>query len=189
MPTLVCFGDSNTADSYDANGTPRLTPRIADSLNGWKVINAGISGETTRDALARIKKDVADYYPSLVTVLFGSNDSARNRDVSLEEYEKNLRLIVEQLSPEKTILISPPPVVEAAQINNRDNATLAKYAQIVQKVARETGSHFIDLFTEMKDLPDYSELLVEDGLHISEQGYVFLSHIITAKIKSIQEVN
>ena len=38
--------------------------------------NAGISGETTADALARFDSDVALFQPHLVLITFGGNDSS-----------------------------------------------------------------------------------------------------------------
>lgn len=54
MKKLVCFGDSITAREAFEDGTPRLTPRLrkAFCLSDWEVINAGVSGDNTRDALA-----------------------------------------------------------------------------------------------------------------------------------------
>ena len=42
MKTLVCFGDSITADEIFFNGTPRLTPRLREMFPNWKVVNAGV---------------------------------------------------------------------------------------------------------------------------------------------------
>ena len=42
-----------------------------------KVINAGISGHTTTEGLARLDRDVLQHKPDLVTVSFGLNDMIR----------------------------------------------------------------------------------------------------------------
>ena len=56
MKTLVCFGDSITADEMFFNGTPRLTPRLREMFPNWNVVNAGIPGDNTFDALKGLKK-------------------------------------------------------------------------------------------------------------------------------------
>ena len=50
------------------------------------MINAGISGHTTVNALARIDRDVISHQPDVVTVMFGLNDVGKN--VSIEDYQQ-----------------------------------------------------------------------------------------------------
>ncbi len=45
------------------------------------------------------------------------------------------------ISPEKVLFISPAPVDEERQ-RNRTNKVLGQYADVVEEVAKETGSHF-----------------------------------------------
>lgn len=67
MNTLVCFGDSITDGEIFWNGEPRLTPRLQDLFPDWKIVNAGVSGDNTFDALRRIEEDVLSYEPTFVT--------------------------------------------------------------------------------------------------------------------------
>lgn len=75
MKTLVCFGDSITADDVFFDGIPRLTPRLQVMFPDWKVVNAGVPGDNTFDALNRIEEDVILYKPDFVTVFLGTNDA------------------------------------------------------------------------------------------------------------------
>jgi len=176
MKKLVCFGDSITAGETFEDGAPRLTPRLRSALKNWEVINAGVSGDTTRDAVARIDNDVLSYHPDAVAVLFGANDAASHKRIDLEEYKSNLTRIVTSVTPRKTILIAPSPVDEN-RAQNRTNADLKMYRAAAEDVARLTGSRFIDLFSRMIARPDYFEFL-SDGLHFTESGYEFLSKLI-----------
>lgn len=47
---------------------PRLTPRLQEMFPNWKVVNAGVPGDNTFDALNRIEEDVILYKPDFVTV-------------------------------------------------------------------------------------------------------------------------
>ncbi|WP_223701031.1 SGNH/GDSL hydrolase family protein [Sutcliffiella deserti] len=186
MKTLVCFGDSLTA-GHEGKERPRLSEKLTHQLSAYKVINAGVAGNTTKDALNRIDKDVLNFTPDLVTVLFGSNDAAANKKVGIKTYKENLLKMTNLIGPDRTILITPPPVDETLQ-PNRTNSELAKYADAVKQVAEETGSHFIEFFTEVHSIPDYEKLLVgilNDGLHFGEAGYDLLSELITKKISEI----
>ena len=184
MKKLVCFGDSITAREQSNDGTNRLTPRLRSGLVGWEVINAGVSGDNTRDALLRVEEDVLAHSPNLVTILLGANDAATHKMIELEEYSDNLLHIIKKITPQKAILITPSPVDEQRP-RNRTNASLQGYANVVKHIANSMGSQFVDLFSKMIKQPDYIEML-SDGLHFTEPGYIFLSQLLLNKIKDIQ---
>ncbi|MBE7121497.1 SGNH/GDSL hydrolase family protein [Bacillus cereus] len=187
MKTLVCFGDSITADEMFFDGTPRLTPRLQEMLPNLKVLNAGVPGDNTFDALQRIEEDVLSYEPNFVTVFLGTNDAVSFAQVPLQVYKENLEKIVSTISPEKVLLISPAPVDEERQ-HNRTNEILGQYAAEVEEVARKTGSHFLNLYAEMIQEKDY-KIFVEDeekdGLHFGAEGYAYLAKLICEKLKEI----
>ncbi|WP_277585085.1 SGNH/GDSL hydrolase family protein [Psychrobacillus antarcticus] len=187
MLEVVCFGDSITARK-EGYPSPILTSKLTSKMPGFNFINAGISGNTTEQAMLRFNKDVLSKRPDLVTVLFGANDSATHKFVDLETFKRNISLIAKQIGPEKTILISPAPVDETLQ-PNRTNERMEQYAQAVREVAEETGSYFIDFFHIFYSLPNYKELLVgelNDGLHFGEAGYELLSDLIAQKVGELK---
>lgn len=195
MPTLVCLGDSITAKEKDSTGTIKLTPRLRQALPNWTVINSGVGGENTRGALNRLQTDVLDYYPDLVTILLGTADASENKGVDIQEYKRNLTFIIEQITPQKTLMISSPPINQA-YLSTRKKAfpqsnflaieTLEQYVQVATKVANSTGSHFLDLWSEIQSQPNYSKFLkLKDGVHFNQQGYEFFAPILVEKIQSI----
>ncbi|MBY0598513.1 DUF459 domain-containing protein [Bacillus bingmayongensis] len=187
MNTLVCFGDSITADETFWNGDPRLTPRLQRLLPDWTVVNAGIPGDNTFDALKRIEEEVLSHEPTFVTVFFGVNDAAFHKQVSQQEYKENLIEIVKRISPEKVLLISPAPVDEERQ-NARTNEVLSQYAKVVEEVTTQTGSHYLDLHSYMIGELNYKRFVENeerDGLHFSAVGYEYLSELIGSKLKEI----
>ncbi|PFE01299.1 esterase [Bacillus sp. AFS023182] len=187
MKTLVCFGDSITDGETFWNGESRLTPRLQSLFPEWKVVNAGVSGDNTFDALKRIEEDVLCYEPTFVTVFFGANDAAFHKQVSLQEYEENLITIVKRISPEKVLLISPAPVDEERQYA-RTNEVLLQYAEVVREVAEQTGVHFLNLHSHMIEELDYKKFVgneERDGLHFNAVGYEYLSELIGSELKEI----
>lgn len=195
MPTLVCLGDSITAKEKDSTGTVKLTPRLRQALPNWTVINSGVGGENTRGALNRLQTDVLDYHPDLVTVLLGTADASENKGVDIQEYKRNLTFIIEQITPQKTLIISSPPINQAylsarkkafPQSNFLAIETLEQYVRVATKVANSTGSHFLDLWSEIQSQPNYSKFLkLKDGVHFNQQGYEFFAPILLEKIQSI----
>jgi isoamyl acetate esterase len=197
MPKLVCLGDSITAKELDPTGTLKLTPRLKEILPNWIIVNSGVSGDNTRGGLSRLPTDVLDYNPDLVTVLFGTADASENKGIDIEEYEQNLRSIVEQITPQKTLIISSPPI-DQTLLSARKKAVpqsnfvlmeiLEQYVLVATKVAHSTNSHFLDLWSKMRSQSNYSKFLKnKDGVHFNEQGYEFLTQILLTKIQSIYQ--
>ncbi|MDH4422052.1 MULTISPECIES: SGNH/GDSL hydrolase family protein [Bacillus] len=187
MKTLVCFGDSITADETFFDGTPRLTPRLQEMFPKWKVVNAGVPGDNTFDALNRIEEDVLSYEPEFVIVFLGTNDAVSFAQVPLQIYKENLEKIVNQISSHKVLIISPAPVDEERQ-HNRTNKVLGQYADVVEEVAKETGSHFLNLYAEMIQEKDYKRFVEDeekDGLHFGQVGYEYLAGLMGEKLKGI----
>ncbi|QUG43071.1 SGNH/GDSL hydrolase family protein [Psychrobacillus sp. INOP01] len=187
MLEIICFGDSITARK-EGHPSPILTHKLTSKLPNYEFINAGVSGNTTEQAMFRFNKDVLSKRPDAVTVLFGANDSATHKFVDLDTFKRNISLFAKQIGPEKTILISPAPVDESLQ-PNRTNERMEQYALAVQEVAEETDSYFIDFFHVFYSQPNYKELLVgekNDGLHFGEAGYELLSDLIVQKVEEME---
>ena len=109
---IVCFGDSVTGLYYHTGGRRAYTDLIGLALRrsfpevSITAINAGISGNDTRDALARITEDVLSHKPDLVTVMFGLNDMTK---VPLEEFKANLIEIIKRCRAGGAEVLSPLP--------------------------------------------------------------------------------
>ena len=71
--TLICLGDSIT---YAPNGYVSV---LQEKLHDNTIINAGVPGEKTANALVRFKTDVLDRKPDALSIFFGANDAAIGR--------------------------------------------------------------------------------------------------------------
>ena len=195
MPKLICLGDSITAKEKDPSGILKLVPRLKQALPDWTIINSGVPGDNSRGALSRLRSDVLDYSPDLVTVLLGTADASDKKGIDIEEYEHNLFSTIEQITPEKTLLISSPPINQTL-LSARKKAfpnsnfvtmeKLEKYVLVATNIAYLTSCHFCDLWSLMRADSNYSRFLkTKDGVHLNEQGYEFLAQILSRKILSI----
>jgi acyl-CoA thioesterase I len=96
-PLLVCYGDSLTAGLGTEPGES-----YPDDLQGlldaqgykYRVVNQGISGDTTKDGLDRIERVMARH-PQVVVVEFGGNDGLRG--LPLEQTQANISAMIERL--------------------------------------------------------------------------------------------
>jgi acyl-CoA thioesterase-1 len=112
-PVIVCFGDSITAGYGIAPGQAWPDDLQADlDQRGfrYKVVNAGVSDNTSKDGVNRLK-DVLSLHPAIVIVEFGGNDGLRGLPIA--DTRRNLDTIVSTLvhSGSKVILagITLPP--------------------------------------------------------------------------------
>jgi len=69
---IVALGDSLTAGVGATFGQDYVSE--LEVLTGENIINAGVSGDTTEEALARLQRDVLNYDPATVIVWLGGND-------------------------------------------------------------------------------------------------------------------
>ncbi len=96
-PVLVCFGDSLTAGFGTDPGQsyPDDLQRDLDAAGyKYRVVNAGVSGNTTKDGVGRIDRVLA-MHPAVVVVEFGGNDGLRGLPIA--DSRANLDEIVRRL--------------------------------------------------------------------------------------------
>ncbi|HYL77826.1 MAG TPA: arylesterase, partial [Bryobacteraceae bacterium] len=96
-PVIVAFGDSLTAGfgAEPGNSYPDFLQKELDRAGiGWRVVNAGVSGDTTIDGVNRLS-EVLGYKPSVVILEFGGNDGLRG--LPLETTRANLEQMVATL--------------------------------------------------------------------------------------------
>lgn len=93
---LLVVGDSLSA-AYGmaaAEGwVARLEARLAAAGYRYDVINASVSGDTTRGALARLPRALAQHKPRIVIIELGGNDGLRG--LPLEVMRDNLAAMIE----------------------------------------------------------------------------------------------
>jgi len=94
VEAIVFFGDSIT--SGHSLPTEQAFPALVGQALGVRAINAGVSGNTSGDALRRVEPDVLAHQPRLVVVQFGGNDFLRQ--VPKDETLRNLDAILDRLT-------------------------------------------------------------------------------------------
>ena len=93
-PILVCFGDSLTAGFGADPGAsyPDFLQKDLDAAGyAYRVVNEGVSGNTTKDGVQRLPGTLA-MHPAVVVVEFGGNDGLRG--LKVETTRENLATIV-----------------------------------------------------------------------------------------------
>ena len=131
-PLVVCFGDSLTAGfgADEGSSYPDFLQKDLDRDGfPYRVVNEGISGNTTKDGVERLAGVIA-MKPEVVVVEFGGNDGLRG--VKVETTRKNLAGMIATLQAAgiKVVLagITLPPDYGPDYIRNfnANYATLAR---------------------------------------------------------------
>jgi acyl-CoA thioesterase-1 len=97
QPVIVCYGDSITAGygPAAAHSYPEDLQLLLDRDGyRYRVVNAGVSGDTTKDGLARLGQVLARH-PQIVVLEFGGNDGLRGLPV--EQMQHNISAMLRGL--------------------------------------------------------------------------------------------
>jgi len=169
VPIIVCFGDSITAGYGVAPG--RAYPDDLQTLLDqrgyrYKVVNAGISGNTSKDGVDRLQ-DVVSLHPAVVIVEFGGNDGLRGLPIT--DTRRNLDTIVSTLlrSGSKVLLagITLPPNYGADYIHAFDQT----YHLIAEKYRVPL---LPELYAHIYTVPN---AIQDDGIHPTAKGAELLA--------------
>lgn len=173
--TVLAFGDSVTYGYGASKGADYPTQLAA--LTGWKVINAGVSGERANQAKQRIADTLQTYQPKLVIVEIGGNDFLQRR--SEKEIKEDIRSIIETIKEQNipVVLVGVPNLSLMAVIANRPSD-----ATLYEELAEEENITLIpDVFSNV--LRDAS--LKSDQIHPNAKGYKQLAEGIAERLKEV----
>ncbi|HQE81373.1 MAG TPA: GDSL-type esterase/lipase family protein [Candidatus Hydrogenedentes bacterium] len=159
---IVCLGDSLTS-GYGA--TPGNSyPEHLSRLLGERVVNAGIEGDTSGDALARLKEDVLSRSPRLVIVLVGGNDFLQQ--IPREQTVENVERIVAQCVAARSMVIL---------IHLKAGVLSDPYYDGFEAVAERHGAVFVpEILKGIFGKPR----LMSDQIHPNDQGYAVMAERI-----------
>jgi dipeptidyl aminopeptidase/acylaminoacyl peptidase/lysophospholipase L1-like esterase len=160
-----------------------------------KVTNAGIGGEKTDQALARLHRDVISKKPRLVAIMYGTNDSWIDQGKSetrltLDEFRDNTVQLVERLRRAgiTPILMTEPSHGKTSRpngIGEHPNIKLAQYVAATRDVAKELQVPLVDHFADWtaaegkgQDLTDWTT----DQYHPNPAGHAHMAELIVPAV-------
>lgn len=171
------------------------TPFIQKALTGVNVEhNPGNGGPTTR-GVQNIEKWLGDREWDVITFNFGLHDmvykdSLNKYDVvngkisvSLEDYRKNLQIIVDKLKETTATLVFINTTTVPENAAGRKVESPAQYNKVALEVMKKNKIEVLDLYkTSLAVHPANSK---PGNVHYTEQGYQLLAEPIIDKIKSL----
>jgi len=170
--TIVALGDSLTAgygvdekDSYPA----QLEQRLHGAGYRWHVINAGVSGETSTGALARLDT-ILKLRPDIVILETGANDGLRRIDPQV--IRKNLENMIEKLKQKKvTVVLAGMKMFSYFGKDYTD-----KFYAVYYDLARQHDLILVPFFLEGVALD--ASLNQLDRVHPLPQGYSIVTDTV-----------
>jgi acyl-CoA thioesterase-1 len=175
---ILVLGDSiSSAYGIDKEqGWVALLQQRLDSQHpGWRVINASVSGDTTRTGLNRLGPALDAHRPAILIVALGGNDGLRGLPFS--EIRESLSSIIETATKRgvQVLLagIRLPP--------NYGEAYNSIFTGIYSEVA---GEYDIPLVPKlMHEVAEKSELMQEDGIHPTAEAQPQLLENVWVKLE------
>ncbi len=163
-PLIVCFGDSLTAGygADDGQSYPDFLQKALDHDGyHYRVVNEGISGNTTKDGVDRLDQIVA-MKPEVVVLEFGGNDGLRG--LKVQTTRTNLATMITGLKQggAKVVLagITLPPDYGPDYVNS----FTASYPTLAKKYSVPVLPFIL------KDVYGVHGMMQADNIHATDKG-------------------
>jgi len=139
-----------------------LQERLNQHQLDYRVINASVSGDTSRTALNRLPQALTQHQPAVVIISLGGNDGLRG--IPLSEMQNSLRKMVElsQQHHARVLLagVRLPP--------NYGKVYIERFSSVYETLASDTSSPLVQHL--LADVAEHPELMQDDGLHPNADG-------------------
>ena len=184
--SIVCLGDSIT-NGFGVRRPWRLVmqrllrehyPEIS-----FKVLNAGVDGDTLFGGRRRLRRDVLRSTPDLITIAFGLNDLYMG--VPLPEFSRNLNEMVVEIKRgncHPLLLTTIKPAVPAQLFGGE---TPELYNEVIREAAKQQQVPVLDVWGAWPELSDPWVFFLSDGVHPNEAGHDFLGKLTAGFLASL----
>lgn len=169
--TVLALGDSIT---HGIGAAPEAAyPAQLARATGWSVVNGGVPGDTSAQALARLPALLAEHQPALVIVSIGGNDFLRRLPEADTEAHLRRSVALARAAGAQVLLVAVPRPTLAAAVG----AGLSDHP-LYEKLATELALplHAGGWAHVLGD-----ETLKSDQIHANGEGYrVFVEGLATS---------
>lgn len=158
----------------------------------FEILNVGTSGHTTRDLAERWERDVLAHKPQVVSILIGINDVWRNFDnpgrldqISLEEYEQNLKSLLDQTLPHVRAILLLTPFFMELHTDDPMRKMTDQYADVCRKLAKDDERiYLVDTQYAFDDLlaNRHYMTLASDRVHPNTMGHLLIADMFADTI-------
>ncbi len=167
--SVIAFGDSLTA-GFGAPAGEDYPARLS-GLIGESILNAGVSGDTTESAMARLDSDVLSHNPRIVVVGLGGNDFLRG--VPIATTEQNLHTIIRRIQAGGAMVVL---------LGYQFPSISANYEKLYESVAKSDGCLLVPnvLAGILRD-----SSLKSDEIHPNAKGYAVIADRVSGPLRKL----
>ena len=181
MKTILFFGNSLTA-GYGLEPEESFPALIQDKIDSlelrYKVVNGGLSGETSAGGKARISWLLKQKVDVFVLEL-GANDGLRG--IAVTETKANLQSIVDQVKAKYPDVKMVMTGMQVPPSMGRQYAT--EFSQIFKDIADKNNMAYIPFLLER--VGGVSKLNQSDGIHPTAEGQIILAENVWEVLEDI----
>ena len=178
-PVVVAFGDSLTAghrvgpgESYPAHLQRELDRRGI----GFRVVNEGVSGDTTARALSRVDAALA-HDPAWVLLALGANDGLRG--LPLDVMERNLGQLIERFEDAGAQVLLAGMMLP----RNYGPEYVQQFEAVYPRLATQHGLPLLPFLLE--NVAMVRELNNRDGIHPNGKGNQIVARQVADAFESV----
>ncbi len=172
--TVLALGDSLTS-GYGASAGADYPAQLA-KLTGWNVINGGVSGNTSAQALERLPELLQQSSPKLVIVSIGGNDFLRKLPESETRANINKILDLVKASGAKAVLVAVPYFTTGALLGSVSEHPL--YDDLAKQ-------HNVPLLKNAWAEVLGDDTMKSDQVHGNDKGYAFFAEKLAAFLSKL----
>jgi acyl-CoA thioesterase-1 len=158
--TILVMGDSLSAAygiDKQSGWVALLQQRLQQQSFGYQVVNASISGDTTRGGLSRLPAALRRESPAVLVLALGANDGLRG--FTPERTRQNLRMMIEQARDAGASVLLLGIKLPA----NYGSVYGEKFHRVYLDLAEKEKVHLVPFFLE--GVAETRELMLADGIH------------------------
>ena len=195
---IVFFGDSITdgqrnreEQEYNARYGSGFVIQVVSRLfrkdpKKYEILNRGIGGDRIVDMIARIKKDVWNEQPDVVSILEGINDISHEvylqNGVDVVRWEKLYRMMLadtKERLPNTKLIICEPFVLKGrdSNVGFEDHNRIRERTKFLKKIAEDFGAYYVPLQAKLDEAAEQfgDEAVCSDGMHPTVFGATIIA--------------
>jgi len=182
--TILVLGDS-LSGAYGLNAdegwVALLQQQVTKHGYNYKVINASVSGDTTRTGLSRIEPALKTHQPDIVIIALGGNDGLRGLPFS--EIESSLARIIElsKMQGAQLLLVGVRLPPNYGQVYNQ------KFAALYRRLADEYEIPLVPMILEQ--VAENRALMQQDGIHPKAEAQPRVMQNVWTGLKPVLDQN